>query len=154
MKLQNEHYMGDTGSPTVANKPISFSEATKRISANIRKEQARDFHTIVDQYLSHMREQTDASQQWGSVTTPLSPLAESPTPSSLQLLSSGSQGSTSPIGAGGGPGRGGRKNYGQICLQAPRLIKRHQMPVSQGELSLSFALTKVFFSFFYHLIRA
>lgn len=120
MKLQNEQI---ASSPTIK-KPLSFSEAGKKVSARlsrIKKEQAMDFHSIVDQYVAHMKDQDDGQvgPQWaGASATPMSPvtkLAETPT--------------MFP----GSPVRGGRKNYGYIALQAPRL-KKQQGPVAQGEV--------------------
>ena len=122
MKLQNEQI---ASSPTVK-KPLSFSEAGKKVSARlsrIKKEQAMDFHNIVDQYMAHMKDQEEsqADLQWGAgaSATPMSPVTKL---------------AETPAVFPGSPVRGGRKNYGYIALQAPRLMKKQQGPVAQGEV--------------------
>ncbi len=148
LKLQNEHIIGagggggESGSPLLKAKPISFSQAMKMVSAQINssKEQQQpvgSFHSIVDQYVAQKREEQGSgfASQWGSpMALPsrmtggvvgsggVGGVASSPLLTSSHKLGSGSSSGGFGGGPGGGAGGGavGRSRKYGFCLQAPR----------------------------------
>lgn len=130
LKLQNEHIKEEMGS-SVGSKPLSFSEATKRIARinNSKRQQAQHFHSVVDKYLSHMREQSQLDQ-WG-----VNPSMATPTKLVGMLTS---QAMSSPGSVGSDGGSSGRKtSYGHFSLQPPRQIKQNYGTGGQSKLTMS-----------------